>query len=1069
MHRLLLGCGFLSILATVAQCQTLPSGVLNAPPLVIGDGESIGSNTTLNVAVGGVVGSNFEAGAYNGSDTNIEVNITGGSMGQNFEANSGSTINVSDGSIAWYMKALNGSVVNLTGGTISSYFHIYSGSEVNINGGSTGKIVQYGGETTITSGSIGGYSDIWGGVLNVAGGETGYSTSIGSFAVVNVTAGELGWRTRALNNSTINLFGGRIDTAYSAFNDSVTNIMGGTVGGSFYASGGSEVNLLGGGYEGGFETRPTADVRINGGEFRINGMPLAGIEVPGDSLQYDIPADAVLSGILANGTPFAFSPLDGDSIAEGSLTLVAAEFPTGPSEINVPADTAPQGVQAGQTMNVGAGGTAPSNFVAGWGSTVNVDGGEVGANFEAVGAAVNIADGVIQGGFDFFHDSVVAISGGQLGLNGYLLHSQLDVTGGVIGSTLTLGEGVTATLAGGTIDDRMRVDAGSVVTLVGGEFRVDGLPIAGLDIEGDTVAFDIPPSAVLSGTHADGTPFAFSSWDGDLFPEGVITLRAESLPQVGPTSIDASTDPLPLGIRDGQTMTVGPGAVVPFAFNAGRGSRVDVAGGEVGNKLEAVAAEVNISSGTVGDLLDAYDGTTLTMTGGELGYGAHVDNGSVFHLSGGISRGVSASRGAVINVVGGEINSSTALYSGSAMTLSGGILDRVTVQDATVEVSGGVVRGSFSAGTGSNVTLRGGRFSDGFSTTSSGAVLTQGGEFYLDGVAIEGISTPGDSLTINVPLGSVISGTLTDGTTFAFGKAFRNDSDSFLDGTLSLEFVEPAAISSSVITVPTDAAPLGVRDGQTLIVAAGGVVSDNVTAGVGSHVEVQEGGVIGANFEAVGANVLVEGGAIGSRLDVFTGATLTMTGGVLGFDASSAGSVNVFGGTLNLHGGTVEPALIASDGANVNLFGYGFAINGVPIEGLVEEEAFTILERGSPRLTGYLADGSLFDFDLRESSGRIADAFSADSLLTVTLVAEVTMGGDFNADGIVDGQDLLLWQRGETPYPMSLADLGLWKAGYGNQGDFSTIVSVPEPATFSFALAVGLIGIASNGCRLVRR
>ncbi len=50
---------------------------------------------------------------------------------------------------------------------------------------------------------------------------------------------------------------------------------------------------------------------------------------------------------------------------------------------------------------------------------------------------------------------------------------------------------------------------------------------------------------------------------------------------------------------------------------------------------------------------------------------------------------------------------------------------------------------------------------------------------------------------------------------------------------------------------------------------------------------------------------------------------------------------------------------------------------------------------------------------------------------------------DFNRDALVDGRDFLAWQRGESPDPLSSADLALWQASYG--ADSSLAVAVPEP------------------------
>ncbi|MDZ4656408.1 MAG: hypothetical protein SH868_02390 [Bythopirellula sp.] len=56
--------------------------------------------------------------------------------------------------------------------------------------------------------------------------------------------------------------------------------------------------------------------------------------------------------------------------------------------------------------------------------------------------------------------------------------------------------------------------------------------------------------------------------------------------------------------------------------------------------------------------------------------------------------------------------------------------------------------------------------------------------------------------------------------------------------------------------------------------------------------------------------------------------------------------------------------------------------------------------------------------------------------------------GDFDEDGDVDGADLLKWQRGESPTPMSATDLAAWQNSYGTPSLVAATVVVPEPATW---------------------
>ena len=90
------------------------------------------SNTQLNVSGGGSVGDFFNAGSEFVPSTNVEVNISGGTVGSDFNAESGSTINISGGDIGSFFSAFNGSTVDISGGTVGSNFNANSLSLIHI-------------------------------------------------------------------------------------------------------------------------------------------------------------------------------------------------------------------------------------------------------------------------------------------------------------------------------------------------------------------------------------------------------------------------------------------------------------------------------------------------------------------------------------------------------------------------------------------------------------------------------------------------------------------------------------------------------------------------------------------------------------------------------------------------------------------------------------------------------------------------------------------------------------------------------------------------------------------------
>jgi hypothetical protein len=86
--------------------------------------------------------------------------------------------------------------------------------------------------------------------------------------------------------------------------------------------------------------------------------------------------------------------------------------------------------------------------------------------------------------------------------------------------------------------------------------------------------------------------------------------------------------------------------------------------------------------------------------------------------------------------------------------------------------------------------------------------------------------------------------------------------------------------------------------------------------------------------------------------------------------------------------------------------------------------------------------------------------------------AAVTPPGDFDLDGDVDGNDLLNWQRGESPSPLSAEDLASWEHNFGASLSGNASRPVPEPSTLVMLAFVGLSWRPSKkagGARQLRR
>ncbi|QDT73513.1 PEP-CTERM sorting domain-containing protein [Lacipirellula limnantheis] len=74
-----------------------------------------------------------------------------------------------------------------------------------------------------------------------------------------------------------------------------------------------------------------------------------------------------------------------------------------------------------------------------------------------------------------------------------------------------------------------------------------------------------------------------------------------------------------------------------------------------------------------------------------------------------------------------------------------------------------------------------------------------------------------------------------------------------------------------------------------------------------------------------------------------------------------------------------------------------------------------------------------------------------------------SLAGDFNNDKTVDGADFLRWQRGQSPTPLSQADLNVWRANVGQTlFAVSALLPVPEPST-ALLLTLGAVVARRRG------
>jgi hypothetical protein len=111
----------------------------------------------------------------------------------------------------------------------------------------------------------------------------------------------------------------------------------------------------------------------------------------------------------------------------------------------------------------------------------------------------------------------------------------------------------------------------------------------------------------------------------------------------------------------------------------------------------------------------------------------------------------------------------------------------------------------------------------------------------------------------------------------------------------------------------------------------------------------------------------------------------------------------------------------------------------------------------SSSLQSLLFDGAAADKSTTNFADYIltpgAATFINNAGTSFTLVAPEPESADFDEDGDIDGRDFLVWQRGESPDPLSADDLALWQEQYGTEPPLTAAtVVVPEPGSIAILL-----------------
>lgn len=825
-----------------SSAQTLPTGDLQSPPLYFGDNESIGVDTTLRVFSGGYVGNSF---AVRSGGTIV---VDGGIVGENLRVDAGGAFDFRGGAIGDQYVTLNGSRLHILGG------------EFQIDGIYVEGLDQPG----VTVGSL---------VLQADSVLSGILSDGTPFMV----RGE-NLRGGVVIESTVLPAIGPSDIVVAPGDRSPLGIRAGQ---ALRAEPGVELSRS-------FTAGPQSQL----------DMQLASVARNLDIVSATFTASgAVIGDFFDAKVGSTVNTLDTSigryaSIGQGSkVTVTGGSIGDylrvfGGSTItihgaHVGGNVGPvTKVDSGATVNLFSGSVRNPIDLISEDTTLNVYGGDV-ESIEGVGT-VNLYGGtlgVAKSVFnDFEFDGNLNVHGGTIG-DDLLVGGALNMTAGSIGRELDLA--AQASLQGGFIESINRLSG--VLDVTGGKVGSISRANGRLNLTGGVVG---------SITYADVGSIRITGGVLSRLPASTISnnvwiyggeFEIDGVPVPGLEGIGQSVSTL---IEGGSRIT---GVLIdgtPFFY------QLTPSGARQLRLFRREVSEVGPPSILVDhqyELQGVRSSQTLTLEpGGVLGESFRAGKGSRVVVRGGEVGADFLAFASVIEIEDGRVGEGFQACAGSNIAVSGGRFGR-----------------GFTVNEGATAVIAGGSFGRDFTAHEGSVVTLVGGEFRLDGIPVEIAGAIGEDVPLNVPYGSILTGTLSDGAPFTRG--------AFEDGALLLRAAElPTANATVTVSSPSDIP--GLREGQSMTVTEGGELDEYFAVSWGGRLHLNGGKIRGGLF-AVGAEVTVSDGQIGDRPDEYSfqlgrGATLNQSGGEI------TGALEVQGGgSAILTGGSIDEVYVRTGGA----------------------------------------------------------------------------------------------------------------------------------------------------------
>ena len=555
--------------------------------------------------------------------------------------------------------------------------------------------------------------------------------------------------SRSFNGETlqVNLFeGGSVTNGLQGFSPSVTTIPGieVNVDGVTFSDEiqfGTEVNIISGSATLGVNSGGQAN--ILGGDSLVMAGSGSDVNVSGGSIRLTVGAD---SSVRVSGGSFANLWLGSGN--SGNLVLSGGEFALngnpilGPSVEFAERDVLTGTLEDGSAVVLGPFSPSFSNVVTnfnGPGNTISlnvaplppVDLAPIVVNTTnpdipfglRTGQTLTLQEGGrLESSFQA-SGATLNVEGGSLGgaFRHIVVDSTVNVSGGFVRGFLLAFDGTVVNVTGGLIND-LFVDRGSQAnTSGGGVGDLSVLEGGEATISGGTIG----TLRLLSGSTTEliGGEFKLN---GENFDGTTVTL------EIGDELTGTLADGSPFVFNNESTF-FGPDVIVETVL-----SRVALP--------EIDRTPIIVDANTTDLPLGLRAGQELTLVdGGELG-SRIVD--ATLNVEGGILIGGTVASRSEVNVSGGIVRPLFVAGTGSVVNISGGKVEIgfAALEDSVVNISGGEIDPAFRANPGSEVNL--------FGT-----------EFFIDGVAVNFVD---DESILILDRDVTLSGTLLDGESFEF-------------------------------------------------------------------------------------------------------------------------------------------------------------------------------------------------------------------------------------------------------------------------------------------------------------